>query len=298
MKLITTLAGLFAVTAIYSQKTMENDFVDSVPDKNHLLSLNFLGAYPLLNILQFDANQEENGYRNFLDGGFKVGYVHLFNSKFGLGIEYGLSFSKFRMYTQEMYFEDVSLTCWGTPITDQKFYRLVFKKHTGINFHTHTLVPKIEWKLKNPKMPTGFCHEVGLGLTLSYPIIKDYEYELIDYDEFNQNASIENYFGDYVEGNASYETSGYTSIYDVRNSPFWGVQTFYGMMYKKRLKENWLFTVGFRAQFYLPFEGLGEAYEMVPNYEYWMTREEMKSNIVYSELSSILRLNLGVVYSL
>lgn len=234
----------------------------------------------------------DDGYQNYVDGGFVLGYDIRLKPRMMLGLEYSMTFSKFPIGVRTMYTYDSVYVqgLGGYASTNFKTNMLGFKTHPGIQFHTHRIFPKIEWKFKRSKLPSGFSHEVGLGILLSYPLIKDYDYELNNPD--STNAS----YMEVQNGNDYYTKHGYSSIYDTRNGPFLGAGLFYGVKYKKRIAEKILLTMGVRLRWNLTF------YQFNPlnssQNKHWMSNSDMQREIGDAHLRSFFRMTCGIAYLL
>lgn len=235
----------------------------------------------------------DDGYQNYVDGGFVLGYDICLTPRMMLGVEYSMTFSKLHVGTRILYTYDSVYVdgLGGYASTNFKTNMLAFKKHPGIQFHTHRIFPKIEWKFNNSKLPYGFSHEAGLGIMLSYPLIKDYDYEL--------NNNLDSTNASYMEvknGNEYYTKHGYSSIYDNRNGPFLGCGLFYGVKYKKRITEKILLTMGVRLRWNLTF------YQFNPlnpsQNKHWMSNSDMQREIGDAHLRSFFRMTCGISYVL
>lgn len=265
--------------------------------KKHLFSVNFSGAYPALHNDSNIPNQGDEGYSNWFSGGFKIDYSYLFSMRFMLGFEYGMEYSKFKLNSQDIYFDSYAFVPGvGEVVTNTETYSLVFSKHPGVQFHTHSFVPKIEWKIRRGIMQDGFAHETGLGMTLSYPIIKDYKHEFPNITP--EQISMQPWLYQADQGRQYYMEHGYNSLYNTKNKPFFGLQLFYGIKYRKMLIPNLLLNLGLRAQFNYPIGGFDSNSSFNINSEYWINREGMRNSIVNFRLASVFRLNVGLTYCL
>ena len=88
------------------------------------------------------------------------------------------------------------------------------------------------------------------------------------------------------------------------NNAFWGLSAMHTIVYRGKLTESLLWSVGLRTQFrmstrYLPFQekAFAEGYMMdQEDRDYWITRREMGQIISYNFSKTFFHLQFGVTY--
>lgn len=292
--IVLFLSLSFLSDAIQPFSASQDDSLKEIENANHsfvqhTLSLNGLFSYPFFYKLDPFSYSTSNT-RHFLNSAIHAEYTYSTSSNFGVGIEYGLDFSR------------ASLKGGGL----RSFYSLITNdvlviEHEGMHVITNSLMPKIEWKRKNSKRPYGFVHQFGIGIWVADVLDRDYEYELVYASEFSQANSA---FSENL--NDAEETYNPNQLYNFDNKPYWGGALMYSLTYRGKLSESLLWSVGLRTQVSLSPAQLKRFYSGSQNQEFadqedgmfWLNRREMRQIIAENRRVSILQLQFGLVYKL
>lgn len=156
MNYLISLIILFTTGSSFCQS-------DGYFKRKNLISLNGVGAIPLLYNLLSSRNEFEHMYKNQngnlvqanspFSGGCKVGLVHYSSPRVGYGIDVGLNFSKSRG-PRELNSIDI--------------------KHEMLSISTLSIVPKLEFSTQHSMLPVGFHSQFGIGYERSKIVPKDY----------------------------------------------------------------------------------------------------------------------------
>lgn len=283
--LFTSFGLCLYATSIHQPSPYDSTKLDESalsPTTQHIFSFNSLSSYPLFYKLD---SPKSSHYKHFVNLGIHVEYIYSTNTNFGIGLEYGLDFSKANLYNGGLF--------GFSSLIDNDDLNIY---HEGMRIIANSLMPKIEWKRKKSKRPVGFVHQFGIGVWVANVLDRDYEYEL---NLFQGNYPEQLTFQDY---NSAEETYDPNQLYDFNNKPYLGGTLMYSLIYKGELSESLLWSVGLRSQVNLSrytFQNLSITSQFdQEDTIYWLNRREMGKIISKNRRSSIVQLQLGLTYKL
>lgn len=126
-----------------------------------------------------DGDRLKNN-NDLFEGGINLSISHSFGGKFAIGFEYNHSFynikSRFNLFT--------------VPYEDN--YYDFSLKHEQLTLRTSMIMPKVEFSFNSRLLPIGINHQIGVGLSSSNIVKKDYlkEYNPIESDQNEVDNSI------------------------------------------------------------------------------------------------------------
>ncbi len=205
--------------------------------------------------------QKLNSNGDFIYGG-RVSYIHYTSTRFGFGVEGGFESTQHAQNASsyESYNDDY-----------------LARVYEPFQIQTYSLLAKIEWKKNNSKLPIGFSHQIGIGVTANNVLDKDYSYE--HYLRFG--------------GKIEYTPDKPVRTFDSSHRLFAGIILAYTLNAKIKLGENLAVNIGGRYQFnYLisSFTGL----EYTKNYDF--SKSELRQIVGYSQYLAPFRLSIGIAY--
>lgn len=274
--LILTTTPAFAQT---SEDVLPSEKRSEIPDSRHHVSLDGLMNYPIF------LDDKDDSYRNFVDWGTRLSYVYATSNRFGVGMEYGMDFVDTKLNIR-------TLRTFSSLITSDDLNI----EHEQMTLMVQQLMPKIEWKIGRNTKATGIYQQFGFGIYRAHVLEKEYAYVLDDKAGYT-------YPGGYAYSDAEVNFDA-DQFYNYGNKAFWGLSAMHSIVYRGKLTESLLWSVGLRTQFrmstrYQPFqdEAFAEYYLMdQEDRDYWITRREMGTIISYNFTKTLFHLQFGLTY--
>lgn len=197
------------------------------------------------------------------DYNFRLSYLHYTKKPLGFGGEVSINLSR------------VQASGW----LRSTFTGYTHGKLESLFTQSYAVVPKMEWKKHANRLPFGIAHQVGLGITLSRVIKKDYVF-VPDPDPNDFDVD--------------YNT---LQLMDYDRARFLGLTLFYQFNARMKITEKFLCNVGFRVTANYQFTGYGvsDIYS-IDNQGYWMSRAEVAKVVAQKRTTSFFTPNIGIGY--
>lgn len=239
--------------------------------KRNYLELDGLFNFRLFGIILDDLPadraylQKKNGVlekkRDLFNSGFRINVGRAVSNNFGLALETGIDFQNVAGYDDLRVFNGTSSE--------------VFVDHETFNVRTFSVMPKMVFTRSGGLIPIGLNHELGIGITSSRVLEKDYAFTISDTTGMTLaiRSKIDDQFIDY-------------------DQRFGGMTFLYGLNMKIPLNRQILVNYGLRYTLHIrnylkdydPGDGL-------------ISNKEVSASIGRMRFTNLITLSLGVSYS-
>lgn len=146
----------------------------------------------------------------------------------------------------------------------------------------YSFMPKFDFSKKNGLLPLGFSHQLGLGITFSKMVNKEYKSILVDpYEYYNTTIPTEEEIDN--------------ALYDFNNlNPVKTFTFLYAISMRTALTKHLLLNYGFRYtfNFYNFFASNHYPYE-----NYINTKHEIEREILFQKTHTVITFNTGLTYA-
>lgn len=174
-----------------------------------------------------------NSIEDFIDYNFNLSYFRIKNNSFAFGLEFNQDY-----ITINPGYKDFTIIVGKTvddPINSTSYYELDYRKifvsFNKISFIGRTLMPKIQYTVKDNFLPIGTVHEFGIGIG---------RYKLTDVDYIIEEGD------NYPEVNNQEFTEFLGQrLYDKSKSKFKSFNISYTFTVRKPITKNLLLFAGF-----------------------------------------------------
>ncbi len=276
MKKILTLSIVLLSFFSFSQNT-------GLYGKRNYIEFNMLGNVPLFNYwinrgkyeryykkMSSNSNSLTNG-KNILNYGFRVSLGHAGKKRTGLGVEIGYDFIKMAGPSAGRY---NYINQW-----DNSSYAFIDVKHEAVSVRTLSIIPKIEFTSKGGNLPVGINHQIGLGITTSNIVEKDYVMKVDPYEAdyyFQSSADSSQFVNNFIDYDVKY--GGFTFLYNfnIKTPISKKIMVNYGIRYTLHLRK-W--------------------YDDYNYFDAPWSSNEISSQIGSNRITNFLTFNLGIGYS-
>ena len=249
---------------------IETDNQDSLINRAHLISVDGFGSIPFLYQIGIDEpyfHKEKSGSlvnkKPMFEYGVRVSYTNIRSKRFGIGAEIGID--KFKIVPAH-------LNRFGV----NEAY------HEMLDVLTYSIIPKVELrKKKKANIPHDFSSQLGIGITFTNVIERDYLYDIIDEYDLEPFKSRE--------------------LYNYDHNPFIGITLLYALNYRVTLSDKLLLNLGTRFTLNgnfktWPFKESANDISDPNDNKYWISRENMRWRVNGNRVNSLVNLNIGLTY--
>jgi hypothetical protein len=216
-----------------------------------------------------DENLNQKGDKfNF---GFRACLGVILKRNFAFCLEGGIDFSN--VYSEKsIYHED--------SISGQNLNLNVI--HENLDIQTFSVMPKIEFSVKNSLLPLGLSHQFGIGFNRSKLVNNDYA-SLVTYQSSLDNSYvlIDDFNKKYFDFNNQISTKTFTIMY--------------ALNMKTALSKSLLLNYGFRYTLNLNSSGLNMTSNSINHF--YLSQQDVSKLINKQRLYNLINFNLGLTYA-
>lgn len=230
MKITALILGLFSSSLVFSQS-----FNGYYGKRNYIdvVSVNYSPlVYNLFRTSTAGFNDEDGEFirsrRSWFNTGVHFSVGRAIKNNLALGFEYGADFKK--VFAPYIYYGQPGDDFWGAPYFPDAVV------HEDITVIRHVFLPKIEFSHPDALLPMGLSYTVGLGITMSKVIQKEY---LIGF-------SYEDVFGDITYGNLPEDVELTSADLIDYSKNFYGIQVMGAIRMRTPLTSYLLLNYGVR----------------------------------------------------
>lgn len=267
-----TLSLIITLIVFSSNLTAQNT---GLYGKRNYVEINSTVYSPMLSwIFRNGTTYSSNGSSNYLvkkldvlNYGFHIILGRAGKKNVAASLEFGCDFANIAgpeyfkySYTQDGYqYEDY-----------------VYIKHEMLDIRTITIMPKIEFSNKGAILPVGLNHQIGLGITRTSVMDKDYVYDLQYGSSSLSQEDIDNLNDKLIDKSAVYKGMTLLYAFNIRTPVSKSIMINYGLRYTLNLRN---FNQYFRES------------------GYYYDEDDMKRDIGFFRMTNVITFNLGLTYS-
>ncbi len=221
---------------------------------------------------KYSKNDKNLKHSNdLLNFGFRFTYGYLTKRNIAICMETGIDFSNIYLSN---YINNANFKC----------DKLIISR---LNIQSFSFMPKIEFSTSKSLLPLGFSHQVGLGVSFTKLIDKNYSlntYDITGFDSSNEPIyTLNTTSTDQLKNN----------FYDFKNTSLFKTYTFlYALNMRTPLTKKMLFNYGFRYTLnYFLSESNG------PNSLYSLQKNDIQNSVNNQKFHNVITLTIGLTYA-
>lgn len=218
---------------------------------------------------KYDKNLNQKGDKFNL--GFRASFGVILKRNFAFCIEGGIDFSN--VYLEKSIDHQDSTTAQ---------YLNLNVIHQNLDIQTFSVMPKIEFSVKNSLLPLGLSHQFGIGFNRSKLVNHDYA-SLVTYQSSFDNSYvlIDDFNKKYFDLSNQISTKTVTIMY--------------ALNMKTALSKSLLLNYGFRYTLNLNSSGLNKTSNSIN--QFYLSQQDVSELINKQRLYNLINFNLGLTYA-
>lgn len=216
---------------------------------------------------KYDKNLNQKADK--INYGFRASLGVILKRNFALCLEGGVDFGN--IYLENSIYHQDSIS---------NLYLNVL--HEKLDIQTYSIMPKIEFSVKNSLLPLGLSHQFGIGFNRSTLINHDYS-SIVTYNSSFDNSEILmlDFNKKYFDFSNQSSTKSYTIMY--------------ALNMKSALSKSLLLNYGFRYTLNLNSSGFNSIINS--NSQFYLSQQDVSELINKQRLYNLINFNLGLTYA-
>jgi hypothetical protein len=216
---------------------------------------------------KYDENLNQKGDK--FNHGFRASVGVILKRNFALCLEGGIDYSN--VYLEKSIYHQDSTTGQNLNLI-----------HQNLDIQTFSVMPKIEFSVKNSLLPLGLSHQFGIGFNRSKLVNHDYS-SLVTYQSSFDNSYvlIDDFNKKYFDFSNQISTKTFTIMY--------------ALNMKTALSKSLLLNYGFRYTLNLNSSELNITSNSIN--QFYLSQQDVSELINKQRLYNLINFNLGLTYA-